>query len=93
MSLIDESQWHAAPPPLPRPKGNRSRWDPIVEELKQRPGQWADFPEEPPSSSDYLRGRYPDLSITTRDRHKSGGVKRCTLWLSWPVGVVDAGEG
>jgi len=91
MALIDEATWHNGPPPEPRPNRRASIWDPVVAQVKARPGKSAEFKDRPRSLASWLRGRYPDVVIRTSDHHVDDeGRKRCTIWFSVPG---PAGEG
>ena len=79
---MTEIKWQE-PPAATSGKAARRKYDAIVEQLKQRPGQWAVVAENvSPTISAYLKSRY-GLETTTREV-KNNRAK--AIYARWPVG-------
>ncbi|UOR02014.1 hypothetical protein MUN77_01390 [Leucobacter allii] len=71
--------WEA--PPKTR-RGRESTWDPVVAELKTRPGEWAVVKQDcSASTADYLKRTYPGLEVRSRGVKNSRAERIYARWV------------
>ena len=70
----------------PTPSGkNRNKWLPIVEELKEHPGDWAVIAEDVTANlGPMLKRTYPNLETTSRGVKGGRAEKVYARWVGDP---------
>jgi hypothetical protein len=79
---VSDIEW-ADPPPSGRSGPRRSRVRDVVDQLKQRPGQWAIVSRSVTASATTNWKRH---GCETRMRRTEPGSSRVDIYARWPVG-------
>jgi hypothetical protein len=67
-----------------QPKKSMKKYEPFVEALKERPGDWAVFKRSSsPTFSTRLKEAYPGIETTCRNVDSADGKQRFDIYARW----------